>query len=269
MKKCTVKRWNHFQGKMRFTAVLLALFMLLGGSVIKSDAALTNTSGKSDIFFLPQKVVMYPEMVKNLSYNGEMQEIAVMTTDGKKNQCQIKKVRVNWKTSNKKIVRIIGKRGTGDETVILKSGNKTGTAIVSAQVMGKTYRCKVTVKNDKKTVRAKLKRTKFNGKEWKVVVTFANGTGKENCFGNLFSLKRLENGKWVDVEMDDTYAFAEIAYVLPEYSKRTKSYSLSTYYSKTELKKGWYCLYTNLTTKKSFQKVYFQIRQKDVNSYKI
>ena len=53
------------------------------------------------------------------------------------------KAKIKWKTSNKKIASI---KANGTSVTI--TGKKAGTCTVNAKVSGKTYKCKVTVKEE-------------------------------------------------------------------------------------------------------------------------
>lgn len=77
--------------------------------------------------------------------NSKLSKTSVQMVKGFDKTLKIKKVsgkKVTWKTSNSKIVSIKKKSNT---QVVLQAGQKTGTAVVTAKVGKKSYKCKVTV----------------------------------------------------------------------------------------------------------------------------
>ena len=137
-----------------------------------------------------------PKLSTNSVYliQGYDKALKIKNVSGKK---------VTWKTSNKKIVAVKKKSKT---EILLQAGKKTGTAIVTAKVGKKSYKCKVTVgkwdceatngtkiQTGKSTVirSGQGKLTRFTSSNKKVAVVSKTGkvTGKKkgSCYISFYA----------------------------------------------------------------------------------
>ncbi|HCT91298.1 MAG TPA: hypothetical protein DF613_07955 [Lachnospiraceae bacterium] len=127
--------------KSKKSIITAILFLCLAGmlavlprNVKASDAKRTHGKGAK---LSQTTLTIYPNMSKQLKLDSA-------TSD------------VTWSSTDSKLVSILGSRGTNQETVTIKSGNKTGSCKIKAELNGKTFTCKVTVKKDSNISRARL-----------------------------------------------------------------------------------------------------------------
>ena len=227
--------------KYNFSAIFSGepSLIVLDYSFTTLKASKENNNGKVSIS--NKKVTMYPNMTKNIKINNVSSK-------------------VKWKSSNKKIAKVLGTSGVNGNVATIMSGKKVGTCTIKATVKGKTYKCKVTVKKDGKISRVTLKKVIQTKKKISVTVKVINKSNKEMIYGESFSVEKYTNGKWKKVEYKKDTAFIAIAYVLLPKSSNEKTYSLDTVHNMSDFSKGTYRIRVEAFGKKAFNYAIFNLK---------
>lgn len=174
-----------------------------------------------------ETLTMYPNMTKQLKVTGA----------GSK---------VEWSSTDRRIVSILGSSGKHQKTVTVQSKNKTGACKIKAKVAGKTYTCKVTVKKDSNISRVKLLKVKKTSKKVQVKVRICNRSGKTNWYGHSFTVDKFVDGKWKEIGPKGI-AFTAEAIGIPAHSTMDQEYAVSVGSDMKQFKKGVYRLRVNVT----------------------
>lgn len=106
---------------------------------------------------------------------------------------------VVWKSSNNKIVSVIGTKGKNNNRAIILSKNKKGSCTIKATVGSKIYAWKVLVRQDKKISRLKLMSINITDKKIKTKLQYNNKSDKYKEYGRDYSIQRIQNGKWITI----------------------------------------------------------------------
>lgn len=175
--------------------------------------------------------------------------------------------KVKWKSSNRNIATVLGSTGRKNEIATIVSGNKTGTCTITAFVEKKSYKCRVTVKKDKKISRAALVSVEQTKNEIVVVARINNKSqGTLRC-GQDYWLEKFSKGKWkkVPINKDNISEFESVAYLLKPNSRVTRTCRISKdvkddMYLRSQITKGTYRMYVNAEfAKKVYNYVVFRI----------
>ncbi len=178
------------------------------------------------------------------------------------------KAKVKWKSSNRKIASVLGTTGRKNEIATIVSGNKTGTCTITALVGKKEYKCRVTVKKDKKISRATLVSVKQTKNEIVIVARINNKSqGTLRC-GQDYWLEKFNKGKWkkVSVNKDNMSEFESVAYLLKPNSGLIRTCRISKdvkddMYLRSQITKGTYRMYVNAEfSQKAYNYVVFQVK---------
>lgn len=144
--------------------VMLAVLILPG---VKTEAAAKVSLNKTNV-----------SVYKGESYNLEVKNVK-------------KGTKVTWKTSKSSVAAI---KASGTSCKV--TGKKAGTAVVSAKIGKKTYKCKVTVKNLPVALSAKTKSLK-TGENFTISLNNASSTAKWSVSNNkILKLKKLGKNKY-------------------------------------------------------------------------
>lgn len=144
--------------------VMLAVLILPG---VKTEAAAKVSLNKTNV-----------SVYKGESYNLEVKNVK-------------KGTKVTWKTSKSSVAAI---KASGTSCKL--TGKKAGTAVVSAKIGKKTYKCKVTVKNLPVALSAKTKSLK-TGENFTISLNNASSTAKWSVSNNkILKLKKLGKNKY-------------------------------------------------------------------------
>ena len=145
---------------------------------------------------------------------GKTKKLKVKNLKGKK---------VKWKTSNKKVVKI---KKTGKKTVVKLKGKKAGTAMITAKIGNKKYKCKVTVKAAKDNTSNNTNNTEVK------VITEKEVKQQEAAFKKQHEESGLvrNSGKAADHSAYVSYPSSKVVYeYLTEYDHRTVPDGWKTY----------------------------------------
>lgn len=169
---------------------------------------------------------------------------------GKKASLSLKRAtgKVNWTTSNKKVVAIKSKKGKKKQTVILVA-KKKGNCKITARIGKKKWVCKVKVlpKNVAKNIAGvKVLKTKATESSISVQVELFNDSPRRVTYGLHFTIQKFQNGKWIEIESKEEIVIPDILYYILPGQSRKATFTISE--TKEKLTKGQYRIVTSLDT---------------------
>ena len=223
-----------------FTVLLVLSVLFIPLTSVKAQA-----KGREGIS--SKKLILYTNMTKELKIQDPKEE-------------------VQWKSSNEKLVSVLGTKGSKNRTAVLYSRKKVGACTITAKVGDKIYKCRVIVKRDTKVSRATLVSVKQTAKSIKVKVKLKNKTNHYLVAGYAYWVEKFENGKWKKMRTNGNRAFPEIAIEFPPNQDITHTYDIAsddkdTYYFREDFTKGIYRLCIDVYYgKKAYRSVIFRIK---------
>lgn len=217
-----------FGKRKKLVVLAMACLCVMGAVAVSGKSANAKTMlPSSEVKISKTALTMYPNTTAQLKVTGA----------GEK---------VKWSSTDNKIVSILGGKGKYQNTVAIRTKNKTGTCKIKAKVKGKTYTCKVTVKKDSKVSRVKLVKVNKTSKQIQVKVKICNRSGKRNWYGHSYTVEKFVDGAWKQIGPSDI-AFNMEAIGIPAHSTMDMTYVVSNGIGMEKFGKGVYRLMVNVT----------------------
>lgn len=162
----------------------------------------------------------------------------ITVTEGKKITIKFKNStkKVKWKVSNKKVVKLIRKKGKRNNIITIK-GIKKGTCKITAKCGKKKYSIKVIVKpkesninNNNKMIEAKVVKSVISKTDNLEIIV--KNTGKETYYISYApgKLERKEGNKYVELKLKNDISWIETALMLCNGQEQKISVPINAYY---------------------------------------
>lgn len=161
----------------------------------------------------------------------------ITITAGKKTNLKFKNPtnKVKWSVSNKKVVKLVKKKGNKKNIAVLK-GLKKGKCKITARCGGKKYSIKVIVKQKTtnkvtgETINAKAVKNKILITENLEIQLETNGNKTYYFDESPGKLEKNVGDKWVEIKQKENIKWREISFVLSHNQKQKLVVPINAYY---------------------------------------